>query len=203
MPNHIYNVITFDCGHERAQQILEDLKCDGCDLGSIDFNKLIPMPDNVYKGPLGFKEREMYPGDLNWYDWSIENWGTKWNAYGFDELPHKEDAIVFNTAWSAVPKVVELMSERYPEVSMEYSWADEDFGSNTGQVEFKNGEVLSIYMPVDQSPEAYEFAAAIQDASIEDFGFTKDPKTGNIRFTDEVFTSPVRDDKPKAKESER
>jgi len=68
MPNHIYNVITFDCGHERAQQILEDLKCDGCDLGSIDFNKLIPMPDNVYKGPLGFKEREMYPGDLNWYD---------------------------------------------------------------------------------------------------------------------------------------
>ena len=83
MPNHIYNVVTFDCPHERAVEILHAVEMEGCELGSIDFEKLIPMPEDVYRGPLGQKEMELYPGDKNWYDWSIDNWGTKWNAYGY------------------------------------------------------------------------------------------------------------------------
>lgn len=111
MPNHIYNVVTFDCPHERISEILHAVEMEGGGLGSIDFEKLIPMPEDVYRGPLGQKEMELYPGDKNWYDWSIDNWGTKWNAYGYDYLPHKEDAIVFNTAWSAVPRIIAKLSD--------------------------------------------------------------------------------------------
>jgi len=68
MPNHIYNVVTFDCPHERAVEILNAVEMEGCELGSIDFEKLIPMPEDVYRGPLGPKEMELYPGDKNWYD---------------------------------------------------------------------------------------------------------------------------------------
>ena len=63
---------------------------------------------------------------------------------------------------------------------MEYGWADEDFGSNTGKLEFKNGDVISVYIPDNQTPEAYEFAATVQGASLEDFGLSVDTKTGNI-----------------------
>ena len=194
MPNHIYNVVTFDCPHERTAEILKAVEMEGCELGSIDFEKLIPMPEDVYRGPLGQKEMELYPGDKNWYDWSIDNWGTKWNAYGYDYLLHKEDAIVFNTAWFAVPQIIAKLSETYPEVTMDYCWADEDFGSNTGRLQFKNGEVIEGYIPENQSPEAYEFAAAVQDSTLEDFGFALDKDTGKIRFLEEV--TPMEAPKP-------
>ena len=111
MPNDIYNVVTFNCAHERTAEILKAVEMEGCELGSIDFEKLIPMPEDVYRGPLGREEMKQYPGERNWYYWSVNNWGTKWNAYGFGELPRKEDALIFNTAWSAVPQVVAKLSE--------------------------------------------------------------------------------------------
>jgi len=136
-------------------------------------------------------------------DWSIDNWGTKWNAYGYDYLPHKEDAIVFNTAWSAVPQIIAKLSETYPEVTMDYCWADEDFGSNTGRLQFKNGEVIEGYIPEDQSPEAYEFAAAVQDSTLKDFGFALDKDTGKIRFLEEVTPMEVQKPAEKIKGAER
>ena len=84
MPNHVVNIVTFECSEEKLKEIMEAIQYDdGPDdqkgIGTIDFNKVIPMPDNIFKGNLGPKEREMY-GKNNWYDWSIKNWGTKWNA---------------------------------------------------------------------------------------------------------------------------
>ena len=117
-------------------------------------------------------------------DWSIEHWGTKWNAYDF-ELPPDGEGIVFHTAWSSVPKVLEVLSEKFPEVHMTYAWADEDFGSNTGRVEYEGGEVMGIYIPRDHSPEAYELAADIQGLSIRDFGFDYG-KNGEIVFTGDM-----------------
>ncbi len=203
MPNHIYNVVTFDCPHERAVEILQSVEMEGCALGSIDFKKLIPMPDDVYRGALGMKEMEQYPGNKNWYGWSVDNWGTKWNAYGYNYLPQKDDALVFNTAWSSVPQVIRVLSEKYPEVTMDYCWADEDFGSNTGRLVFKNGEVESAYVPDDQSPEAYEFAAAVQDSSLEDFGLKLDKDTGRIMPLDDKLLPEVQEKTGKAKGAER
>lgn len=197
MPNHIYNVVTFDCSHERTEEILKAVEMEGCELGSIDFEKLIPMPEDVYRGPLGAKERTIYPEDKNWYDWGVKHWGTKWNAYGYDYLPKKEGALVFNTAWSSVPQVIAKLSETYPEVTVDYCWADEDLGSNTGRLQFKNGEVIEGYIPEDRSPEAYEFAAAVQDSTLEDFGFALDKDTGKIRFLEEV--TPMEAQKPAEK----
>lgn len=47
-------------------------------------------------------------GAATWYDWCYANWGTKWNAYGYDgyepaSMP--DDCIWFQTAW-AEPKPV-------------------------------------------------------------------------------------------------
>jgi hypothetical protein len=176
--------VSFQCSHEQAEEILNSVKDDDVGIGSIDFNKLIPMPDDVYTGPLGMKEMAQYPGEKNWYDWSVNHWGTKWNAYGSDYLPKIDDSLVFQTAWSSVPYVIQELSARYPDVVMEYGWADEDFGSNTGKLEFKNGDVISVYIPDDQTPEAYEFAASVQGASLEDFGLTLDTRTGNIVTND-------------------
>lgn len=74
MPNNITNIIKIDAADSRIKQILEEIKDDEIGIGSIDFNKIIPMPDNIFKGNLGVHEFEQY-GTNNWYDWSIKKLG--------------------------------------------------------------------------------------------------------------------------------
>ena len=203
MPNHIYNVVRFDCEEDRLQEILGAIQHDHFGPGSIDFNKLIPMPDDVYQGNLGAKEMKEYPGTKNWYGWSVENWGTKWNAYDFENLPKIKDGIVFNTAWSSVPAIVQKISERFPDVGIEYAWADEDFGSNTGLLEFKDGAVQRMYIPEDRTNEAFRFAAAVQGADLNEFGYKENPETGDVEFDETLFTDRMPQIKPRQQERER
>ena len=202
MPNHIYNVIRFEGQENEVKRIMSDIQLDSAGPGTIDFNKIIPMPENVYRGPLGKKEREKYPNELNWYDWSIKHWGTKFNAYDFEAGVKGDDSLVFHTAWSSVPRVLEVLSEKYPDVRMEYSWADEDFGANTGTVTFKAGEVESLFIPADHSKEAIEFAAALQDAKPEDFGFVFNEKENAYMFDYSVLedNASFQNIKPKSRE---
>ena len=67
----------------------------------------VPQPENLYKNPLNWKkEIELTEqGIPNWYNWNINNWGTKWNADCYDieenyggETDHM--IFYFNTAWS-------------------------------------------------------------------------------------------------------
>ncbi len=94
-------------------------------------------------------------GATTWYDWSVRNWGTKWNSYD----PYKEDdhSLVFSTAWSAPHPVVEALSKKFPDVSFHHEWADEDIGYNCGSMDYRNGEVVSAFEP-ESMKEAIAFA---------------------------------------------
>lgn len=77
-------------------------------------------------------------GATNWYDWSVQNWGTKWNAYSIEVL---EGGWKFDTAWSSPGSVIEALSKQHPEVVFQVAWADE--GGGGGYYEYQNGEVLT------------------------------------------------------------
>ena len=141
MPNHVINKIFIQARPETAQKIINAV-CN--ENGEMDFEKIIPMPENIYRGDLGQKERKKY-GENNWYDWSVENWDTKWNAYdSYSTNKH----IVFCTAWSAPTKVIEQLSKMYPKVRFVHSWADEDLGHNLGSIAYKNGVAIKDhYIP--------------------------------------------------------
>ncbi len=74
----------------------------------------------------------------DWYDWSIANWGTKWNAY-FQSL-HAYNVIYFNTAWNGVPNLMIKLSSIFSEVTLKYLHEDYD---DSWEFEIKNGELLN------------------------------------------------------------
>jgi hypothetical protein len=48
MPNKIKNILTFDCSKVKLKEILEQIQDDEAGIGSIDFNKIIPMPESLH-----------------------------------------------------------------------------------------------------------------------------------------------------------
>jgi hypothetical protein len=104
MPNHVVNEIIFrDVSYDAQEAILRKVLNTE---GFVDFNILVPAPINVWQGNVGQKEEKAF-GKKTWHSWDIENWGTKWNAYGMDktgkDVIRTEDTltVIFQTAWSS------------------------------------------------------------------------------------------------------
>lgn len=168
MPNHITTRIKITGDPEAVKRVLNKIKNDEFGMGTIDFEKIIPMPKNIFKGNLGVREWELY-GNNNWYDWSVANWGTKWNAYGFDPNTDysKEKELKFLTAWSAPHPVIAKLSEMFPSVKLEHEWADEDIGMNCGRHVYYDGERIEEYYP-ESEMDRLEFAASVLDIQLEE-----------------------------------
>lgn len=227
MPNHIENIITLKGDKKQIREMLEAIQNDDYSLGTIDFNKIIPMPEslNIESGSRTNNGLKLYKefisecllenretdvmkisaNDLEhsekaylnthsdiesdewelgkaawnniqnydaptWYEWSINNWGTKWNAYGYDENADysENDNLWFQTAWSASHPVIEKLSQMYPDITFEHEWADEDLGANCGQKCYSGGECTEEYYP-ENDKEAIEFACRVWDYDPAEF----------------------------------
>lgn len=92
-------------------------------------------------------------GVADWYDWSIENWGTKWNAH---ETEIEDNVIWFDTAWSPVPDLMLKLSSLFPENYFEYDFSDERICDLCGEFEFENGDCTKEMIFDEGSKEAYE-----------------------------------------------
>lgn len=183
MPNYVVNKLKIT---GRKEEILEALNFIKADEGfCIDFNKITPMPKWVYHGDLGRKEEEKYGKENCWYEWSIQNWGTKWNAirakdsYYFKLPPSNEDSIFFETAWSGVPELISKLGFIFPNVIIDYYWYNENFGYGVGHITIKDTKVIK-YIPEGGSKEAFDLACEISNMTLKEHGYNE-----NYEYIDE------------------
>lgn len=108
-------------------------------------------------------------GHNSWYEWSIKNWGTKWNAYQNPDERDTEFTIHFQTAWSSPVELMEKMSLNFPDISFLLSYADKDAGSNVGKILIQKGIVKSEEKPANGSKEAYELFFELHPSRKSDF----------------------------------
>jgi len=145
MPNHVIHRLYIHGDNE------QEVKSFIRGKAAIDFDNIIPMPEELEDttAPTPMKTEDdinkhhelmLKWGASNWYDWRLNNWNTKWNAYDIEETEHY---IQFQTAWSTPLAVIETLSLLFPENTFEVSFADEDLGYNCGSYEYKNGERIS------------------------------------------------------------
>lgn len=65
------------------------------------FQQIKPMPEEISNANLSYEDRKRL-GRNNWYDWRIDNWGTKWEP---DEVRVQQEddntlSLDMLTAWS-------------------------------------------------------------------------------------------------------
>ena len=144
MPNHCYNRVTVYSANTddvaKIKQMFEDENT---------FTQIIPEPDwlntplmssqakfiGQERGKVGelpqyedtafgrmLRFKSTGHTDDRWYDWRVQNWGTKWDAYDVEILDDDPEQLEvgFNTAWSPPESICHALREQYPDVSI--SW---------------------------------------------------------------------------------
>lgn len=111
-------------------------------------------------------------GSTTWYDWCVENWGTKWDA---SRCKSDQNTIIFETAWATPEPIFEKLSEEFPNDVIQVEYADECYSNNN------NGKLYYQYGICFDSIELGEnFATEVWDEEIENNESEKD-------ITDEMF----------------
>jgi hypothetical protein len=77
-------------------------------------------------------------GCPDWYQWSVQNWGTKWNSYWFAWLSPEPITFSFCTAWSFPHPIFAKLAELHPELTFDCSYVDE-MGNFDGRSVYCNG----------------------------------------------------------------
>lgn len=127
----------------------------------------------------------------DWYEWRIENWGTKWDCSGLSlerrffasNVPVNNDVtqvleLSFDTAWAPPEAGIAKISEMYPNLQFFLYFIEFGMGFE-GYTLFRNGEVLehdynpSIIRKTDQFLEEFDYYEVLR--SNED-GFTTNNK---------------------------
>ena len=95
-------------------------------------------------------------GYPSWYEWAIEHWGTKWNAYCVKRVAPTQ--IIFQTAWSPPLPVLRALAQRHPGEILRLRWADEDVGTNVGDIQVQADGTTTGGALENGKDAAYELA---------------------------------------------
>lgn len=112
MPNWCENIVTVTGPAETLKTFVEFVKGknDNDSPLSFSFESVLPTPPNLL--------------NEGWYEWRLENWGTKWDLSDMDEeeiIP--EDGYCrwsFYTAWGPADGICTILRDKFPDLHI--SW---------------------------------------------------------------------------------
>ena len=111
MPNHCMNTVIIKSSNMPGKDNLALTKLEELYLALKDeqfFNHVIPMPEELNENG-------------EWYEWRINNWSTKWEAYELDYVIYDNVVEVnFTTAWSPPIRVYDELVNMGFEVEAKY-----------------------------------------------------------------------------------
>lgn len=163
MANHVIHEIKFNkINSDDISIILNLLTNEEDETHSIDFNKIIPEPeqesdcdkayilnkDAIYS-PTSIEIMDDRPW-FDWYKWRIAHWGTKWNAFAcYTEIGKSYITFKFKTAWLPAIRIIEKLNLLGYNFTVRY--ADEVLGDNCGEIiyhaDIDDFEIVSLTAP--------------------------------------------------------
>lgn len=164
MPNWVSNNLT------ASKHVVESLlvtTAEGNDY--VEFNNIVPRPDivrNITGNGKGYKRfnkdgsvnanstaltpeeiefyKNLFGPHIDWYEWALHNWGTKWTKLPVLYKTNESDNIMrirFETAWSLPHEFYLKLSEVFPKdrIIVEF---EEEMDSFSGTHIYKGGELI-------------------------------------------------------------
>lgn len=149
MPNHTKNEVEISGDKETLAKVVELMttKHEDSKFEDVTFSKIIPSPDwdttPNEDGELPTEIEEIknmdgevvmtvkrFPGgksDERWYDWNINNWGTKWDAYNtYIEDYGSSVSMSFQTAWAPPVEVAQELRRRFNSIDIKWMYNQEE-----------------------------------------------------------------------------
>jgi len=137
MPNWCWNHLEITGEEKQLHEFVEKSTKDK--EHEFSFNGTCPMPKTlrITAGThLSFMEKikryiniKLYGHD-NWYNWSIANWGTKWDAcesyISHDDIDYF--AVSFQTAWSPPVQWIDNIMKDFPDLSFTLEYEEPGMG---------------------------------------------------------------------------
>jgi len=168
MPNHCENIVAFTgpkADLKRLDQLLGDklsfesfhpmppalrLVTKGADLHVKVSEAILPgIMDETHRPaepvliPVDEAKMRALYGAADWYEWSNENWGTKWDAYHHQDVERDwEGGCIthrFDTAWDEPHAALLKLSALFPTLRIEVEYAIEG-GCGDGSYTLQAGE---------------------------------------------------------------
>ena len=122
-----------------------------------------------------YAENKAKFGVTNWYDWCIDNWGTKWSPRieEWEIIEHFDGGAgiyaYYETAWSPADGLIREVSRQFPTLLFTVS-SDEEGRSFSCVMAFSNGEIVAeagCELDANKVPEEFREAYARIDREIE------------------------------------
>ncbi|MCI8650752.1 MAG: hypothetical protein HFG20_11625 [Anaerotruncus sp.] len=171
---------------EQALQIFRFLQDDTEGIGSIDFDKIDPMPPWVFGGAPTPESERKYGAENCQPQWRMLHWGCAHNAIHPQDNAAAYDfgnAIQFDTEGSDVRILVHKLSLIFKPPQFDYLWADEDIGRSCGMLGYRDGVCNYEVLPQPHSRRAYELSFDILGGRPEEYGMVYDPQRNNYVYT--------------------
>ena len=200
MPNWCYNRMNVTGDRDSLVKLTEAIarKHDsslaettmGVEQVDYDLSVLFPIPDELRITAMFFSTKTDDPeyqellkkyeankekyGYTTWYDWAIENWGTKWSPrieeWTINDFPNGSEIYAYyETAWSPADGLIREVSKQFPTLLFTVS-SDEEGRSFSCVSAFSKGEMVAeagCELDADKVPEQFREAYVRIDKDIE------------------------------------
>lgn len=148
MPNWCNTTIVLSGDKSELNRFFEENK--NVETGeSLSLNRSVPVPSPLLGDDwqsdknIAASNKERY-GFEGWYDWRVENWGTKWepeqpcHEFVGDKLHYYMD-----TAWSPPLAWIKAVSLKYPSIEFWVEYHEEAGMYPSEEQTYLNGEITS------------------------------------------------------------
>lgn len=168
MPNWCYNYMSIHGDHAELVRLTKAITRtthtdEGNEVTYEDLTLLFPVPDELQITSAIFRSDSDDPehqellkkyeaneakyGYRTWYEWSIENWGTKWSPkMEYWEISTYDSGSVissyYETAWSPCDKLIREVSKQFPTLLFSVT-SDEEGGSFVCCEAYQNGVLVA------------------------------------------------------------
>jgi len=119
MPNWCYNTAKISGSKTEIERFVKFLKETEDDSNEGWFTFFRPMPQKIKNTENG------------WYEWSINNWGCKWNCQVSD-WTYDEDtntvSLTFDSPWSPPIQLYEYIDQEFDEFNISAEYCEEGIG---------------------------------------------------------------------------